>query len=100
MKSKKIVLCEVVEINNNYIKISYSGKVYRCFSNNISDYPVDLFKYFRVGNKYKFLLKDGLTFSYKDIRPKLLKNKKKPTPTISGVKNLEKHLLEIIKNLE
>ena len=41
MKSKKIVLCEVVEINNNYIKISYSGKVYRCFSNNISDYPVD-----------------------------------------------------------
>lgn len=100
MKNKKIVLCKVVDINNNHIKISYNNKIYRCYSNYISDYPVDLNKYFTIGNSYKFLLKEGMIFSYKDIRPKLLKNKKRPTPTISGVKNLEKYLVEVIKKLE
>lgn len=101
MKNKKIIICKVIEIQKTFILTKYKNVCYKCPASQISDYPVDLFAYFQEGKSYKFLLTHDQHnqefISYKAIRPKLLKNKNKPMPTMSGVKNLEKYLLELIK---
>lgn len=96
MKSKKIILCKIIEIKKTFVVVKYKNQIYKCPASQISDYPVNLFSYFQIGKSYKFLLIDETYLSYKAIRPKLLKNRKEPIPTISGVKNLEKYLLKII----
>lgn len=95
--NKKIIMCKIIEIHSDYIEVKYRNKILTCSASSVSDYPVDLFAYFKKGNVYKFLLTDEDVISYKAIRPKLLKNKNKPTSTVSGAKNLEKHLLDVIK---
>lgn len=97
IKNKKIVLCKIVKIKNTFIIAKYKNHNYMCPASEISDYTVDLFSYFQIGKSYKFLLIDNKYLSYKAIRPKLLKNKNAPMPTISEAKNLEKYLLKIIK---
>lgn len=99
MKNKKIVLCEVIEIKDDYIVAKYKNKNIKCPIKWISDYPVNLHTFFQVGNKYKFLLKYETHLSYKEIRPKLLKNKIGPTPTASGVRTLERMLLNELKKI-
>lgn len=96
MKNKKIVLCLVDQINKDYIVVKYKNVLHQVPAENISDYDVDLSNYFEVGKSYKFCLINNKYLSYKAIRPKLLKNKNYPMPTMSGVKNLEKYLLESI----
>lgn len=96
MKNKKIVLCQIENIEKNHIIIKYKNVSYKCPASQVSDYEVDLFEYFVIGKAYKFCLINNKYFSYKAIRPKLLKNKKFPMPTMSGVKNLERYLLESI----
>lgn len=96
MKNKKIVLCQINSIEKDKITVKYKNEIYTVLANQVSDYPVDLFEYFIVGKAYKFCLYGKKQLSYKAIRPKLLKNKKFPMPTMSGSKNLEKYLLESI----
>lgn len=92
MKSEKIVIGEVTKIHQNYIEVLVDKSTYICTSKQISDYTVNIEKIFKVGNKYKFLMRNNKMISYKMLRPKLIKNKKFPMPTISGSKNLEKKL--------
>lgn len=96
MKNKKIVLCQIENIEKNYITVKYCNVSYKVPASQVSDYEVDLFEYFVIGKAYKFCLINNKYLSYKAIRPKLLKNKKFPMPTMSGVKNLEKYLLESV----
>lgn len=96
MKNKKIVLCQINTIDKEKITVKYKNEIYTVPASQVSDYPVDLFEYFIIGKSYKFCLLSKKTLSYKAIRPKLLKNKNYPMPTMSGSKNLEKYLLESI----
>lgn len=96
MKNKKIVLCLIEKIEKNKIVVKYRNTLYNVMANQISDYEVDLFEYFVIGKSYKFCLINNKFLSYKAIRPKLLKNKKYPMPTMSGSKNLEIYLLSLI----
>ncbi|MDE6894536.1 MAG: hypothetical protein K2J02_04120 [Malacoplasma sp.] len=96
IKNKKIIQCKITEIHSNYIVAENKDKKYICNESQISDFKVNLNEYFSVGKIYKFCLVNNKYISYKIVRPKLLKNKKAPIPTISGPKNLEKHLLNII----
>lgn len=97
MKNKKIVLAIVEKIEKAHIVVKYKDNLYTIKSHQISDYTVNLFEYFIVGKVYKFCLIDNRYLSYKAVRPKLLKNKKAPMPTISGSKTLEKNLLNFIR---
>lgn len=99
MKSKKIVLGKVLEIRSNYVLVEYNNRTFKCYRASVSDYYTKLNVYFKVGQTYKFLLKDNAYLSYKELRPKLIKNKKRPIPTISGSKNLEKYLKESLKHV-
>lgn len=99
MKLKKIITGKVIKIFENKIYVKVDKKIFECEKKQISDYPINIFQMFKVGNFYKFLLIDNETISYKEIRPKLIKNKKYIIPTISGSKNLEKFLLKKIKNM-
>ncbi|WP_412032618.1 hypothetical protein [Malacoplasma muris] len=96
MKEEKIVTGVVTQVLEDKIVVNVDNTFYDCPLKMISDYPVDPFKFFTVGTRYRFLLINKSVISYKDLRPKLLKNRRKPIPTVSGSKNLEKHLLEII----
>lgn len=92
MKNERIVIGEVTKIHQNYIEVLIEKSTYICTSKQISDYNVQIDKVFKIGNKYKFLMRNNKMISYKMLRPKLIKNKKYPMPTISGSKNLEKKL--------
>lgn len=96
-KIKKIINCEVIEIKTDYILIKHWDKTFVCHKSQVSDYPVDLNEYFLVGRWYKFCLINEKYISYKAIRPKLIKNKKVPMPTISGVRNLDFFLNTLIE---
>lgn len=99
VKNKKIILCKVVEIKDNYIVVEYKNNKYVCDANQVSDFEVDMYSYFTIGKVYKFCLINNKFISYKAVRPKLIKNKKYTMPTISGARTLENHLKEII-NIE
>lgn len=96
MKNIKVVLCLMEKINKDYVVVRYKNMPHKVYSNQISDYQVDLSEYFSVGKVYKFGLIGNKYLSYKAIRPKLLKNKSHTMPTMSGYKNLEVYLLEQI----
>lgn len=99
MKIEKIVVGEVIAIFTNKINVRINNNIFECDKKQVSDYPVNLFDFFKVGKIYKFLLINNKDISYKAIRPKLIKNKKYTMPTISDSKNLEKHLLNKLKNM-
>lgn len=98
MKEDKIVTGVVTNIFEDKIIVKVDNDSYECPLKMISDYDVDPFKFFSVGSSYRFLLTHLGVLSYKDLRPKLLKNRQKPIPTVSGSENLEKHLMDSIKN--
>lgn len=97
-KNKKIITCEVIEINADHILIKNNENIYACHKSQVSDYAVNLKDYFTIRRFYKFCLINEKHISYKAIRPKLIKNKRVPMPTISGVRNLEIFLNTLIKN--
>lgn len=100
MNKYNVVLCTVTQINTDNIVLDYLGKEIICNEKQISDYKVDLFSFFTIGKKYNFTLSDGGEISYKKLRPKLIRNKKRPIPTISQHYNLEKNLLSLLSKLE
>lgn len=100
MNKYNIITCTVKQINDNNIFLDYLGEEIVCSEKQISDYKVDLFSFFTIGKKYKFILSENKEISYKKLRPKLIKNKKKPIPTISQHYNLEKNLLSLLNKLE
>lgn len=97
MKNKNIINCQVLAIKEDHIVVDHNGDTYTCLKSQISDYNVNLDKFFKIGYTYKFLLQLDNELSYKKLRPKLVKNKKKPMPTMSHYVNLEKKLLSEIK---
>lgn len=97
MKSEKIVIGKVVEIYDDKIVVEINDIKYDCVNKMISDYPIDPHKFFEINKNYKFLLVNDQKISYKAIRPKLIKNKRKPIPTLSDYTNLEKYLLSSLK---
>lgn len=97
VKNKKIILCKVLDIKKDHLVIEYKKEKHICDINQISDYSVDLYEFFKIGKTYKFCLVNNKFISYKAVRPKLIKNKRYILPTISGVRTLENHLKEIIK---
>lgn len=97
MKSEKIVIGKVIQIYDDKIVVDINNTIYDCEGKMISDYPIDPHKFFELNKSYKFLLINDQKISYKAIRPKLIKNKRKPIPTISDYANLEKYLLQSLK---
>lgn len=100
MNKYKVITCTVTQIDNSSIVLDFLGKKIICDEKQISDYKVDLFSFFSIGKKYKFTLSRNEEISYKKLRPKLIKNKKEPIPTISQHYNLEKNLLALLNKLE
>ena len=96
MKNKKCVNCIVKKINNDNIQILFANKLYTCYKKDISDYKVDLKKMFQINKCYKFTMikdeKNNVIFSYKEFRPKLIRNRHQPIPTISGFSNLSENM--------
>ncbi len=99
---KKIVMGEVIEINSEFLIVKTNYENFKCLKKNISDYHCNLERMFTLNRKYKFSIfinnENEKYISYKSGRPKLLKNKNVPVPTISGFRNLSndmhKHLKE------
>lgn len=97
-KNKKIILCKVIDIKDDCVVVDYKGETHVCPASQISDFKINTYEYFTIGKVYKFCLVNNKFISYKAIRPKLIKNKRHTMPTISGVRNLENHLKQIIEN--
>ncbi|MGL4647110.1 MAG: hypothetical protein ACRCVI_00030 [Mycoplasmoidaceae bacterium] len=98
---KKVILAEVIKIESDHLEIKFHNETFQCSKNDVSDYNCDLWKMFSVNRKYKFSVlrnkENQLYISYKTCRPKLLKNKCTPIPTISGFKNLSNHMHNYLK---
>ncbi|MEG0992068.1 MAG: hypothetical protein RSE26_02540 [Malacoplasma sp.] len=100
MIDNKIVVCSVKKIEEDRIFLDCLGTEFICHDNQVSDYKVNLFAFFVINKKYKFILDRENNISYKKFRPKLIKNKKRPIPTISHYFNLEDQLLNSLNNMD
>ncbi len=99
---KKVVIGKVTSINKDDLVVLVNKTSFKCNKKDISDYNCNLDSMFTVNKRYKFIVlrnKDNTVFlSYKIGRPKLIKNRNSPTPTISGFKNLSNDMHKNLKN--
>ncbi|MDR3330509.1 MAG: S1 RNA-binding domain-containing protein [Mycoplasmataceae bacterium] len=91
----KIYQCKVVRIEPTFVILSFNGLQGICHISEISDYHIsDIHNYLKIGQEESFLLvqidslNDKYKFSYKRIRPKLLKHHGDIIESISGFENL------------
>jgi translation initiation factor 2 alpha subunit (eIF-2alpha) len=103
MIPKPIFLCKVIKINPTFILLEFDNKIGICHISEVSDYRVEnIQEIFKINESYYFLLlknddlKKKYYFSYKRIRPKLLRSHRAIIPTISGYKNLYDYTLKLL----
>jgi predicted RNA-binding protein with RPS1 domain len=104
LTKRKIHYCKVMQIKQTYILLQFHNTTGICHISETSDYLVsDMSNYFKVGQSYYFLLLDSTSsdgkfrFSYKKIRPKLLKWHYAIIPTLTNFDNLYQHTLNLIR---
>jgi predicted RNA-binding protein with RPS1 domain len=104
MHINQIYSCRVIKLNPTFALLSYQDTIGICHISEISDYHISDIKVFLTVNKnYDFLLitsdneKQKYSFSFKRIRPKLLKSHNGIIPTKSGYNNLYKHTLKLLE---
>ncbi|MGL5630401.1 MAG: hypothetical protein ACRDCG_01340 [Mycoplasmoidaceae bacterium] len=100
IEKKNIAYSTVKEINLDHLVIEFDNKLEKCWKEEISDYPVELNRMFTVNRKYKFTfiyVDNKIYVSYKLGRPKLLKKKLCPAPTLSGFKNISNNMHSHLK---
>lgn len=103
MKNKWFITYgKVIEINSDHLVLEIINKNEKCYSEDISDYSIDLNRMFTIHRSYKFSVMENddgsINISYKIGRPKLLKKRSPPTATLNGFKtvsnNMHIHLKE------
>ncbi|MGL5245992.1 MAG: hypothetical protein ACRC8C_00255 [Mycoplasmoidaceae bacterium] len=99
---KKVVIGKVTSIKKDELVVLVNNDSCICAKKDVSDYNCNLELMFTIDRRYKFLLlkneNNTVFLSYKAGRPKLLKNRTCPIPTISGFKNLANDLHKNLKN--
>jgi predicted RNA-binding protein with RPS1 domain len=91
----KVYQCKIIRVEPTFVILSLDGLQCICHISEISDYHIsDIHNYLKVGQEEAFLLtqideaNDKYKFSYKRLRPKLLKHHSEIIESISGFQNL------------
>ncbi|MDR0825974.1 MAG: S1 RNA-binding domain-containing protein [Mycoplasmataceae bacterium] len=100
----KIFKCQVLQIKPTFAIVNYHGNTGICHISEISDYHItDIHKFLTVGETYDFLLIDAdevnhkYKFSFKRLRPKLIKHHSAIIDSLEGFDNLLKNTLELAR---